>query len=359
MGGGVGELGGVVLDRGLDLLSAGAAVRVRADGPVQLIALVPYLLGFQPGDGDLVIMGAVPPGYRIQVTLRLDMPGRPAPVCQVVQARSAIGVLAASGCTRAAVVGYGPDQVVAGYATAVRDAAAAAGITVTEIVRVHGQRWWSCACQVRGCCPADGTPLPLVPDPAIAGPFEAAGCRVLASRDAVAAVIAAVTGQDALAMRFAASRAEERAVRLARRGGRPGRQAARRPIVISGVRAVMAGVRAYRGGGSITGLEQVAWLARVLAEPEVRDVAWLAMDPGQRDSHQRLWTDVTRRAQPGQVAAPACLLALAAWQDGNGPLARLALDRAEADCPGYDLARVLRPPIESGAAPPVGSPAVI
>jgi hypothetical protein len=104
-------------------------------------------------------------------------------------------------------------------------------------------------------------------------------------------------------------------------------------------------------GGAITSLDQVAWLARVLAEPRVRDAAWLAMDPDHRGAHRRLWTDVTRLAQPGQVAAPACLLALAAWQSGNGPLARLALDRAEADQPGYDLARVLRPPIEAGVAP--------
>jgi hypothetical protein len=42
------------------------------------------------------------------------------------------------------------------------------------------------------------------------------------------------------------------------------------------------------------------------------------MDP----AHRQLWTDVfgnvVRRPQPGQVAAPASLLALAAWQSGNG-----------------------------------------
>jgi hypothetical protein len=59
------------------------------------------------------------------------------------------------------------------------------------------------------------------------------------------------------------------------------------------------------------------------------------------------------------VAAPACLLALAAWQHGNGTLARLALDRAEADQPGCHLAHVLRRTIEAGAPPPLGSPPVI
>ena len=33
------------------------------------------------------------------------------------------------------------------------------------------------------------------------------------------------------------------------------------------------------------------------------------MDPGHRDAHLRLWTDLTRRAQPGYIPAPASLLA--------------------------------------------------
>ena len=33
------------------------------------------------------------------------------------------------------------------------------------------------------------------------------------------------------------------------------------------------------------------------------------MDPDHRDVHLRLWTDLTRHAQPGYIAAPASLLA--------------------------------------------------
>jgi Domain of unknown function (DUF4192) len=331
---------------------------VQVSKPAQVIALVPYLLGFCPSAGDLVIMGAAPPRGRVTLTLRLDMPARPAPAGRVVQARYAARTLVANGCTIATVVGYGPEDVVAGYAPALRDAAKDAGITLYDIVRVQGQRWYSLACREPGCCPAEGTRLALVPDPAIAAAYEWAGVRVLASRDAVAASIAPATGDEAVAMRAAARRAERRADRLARREDQPGRRSARRPIVISGVRAVTAAIGIYRDGGSITSPDQVAWLARVLAEPEVRGAAWYRMDPGHRDAHQRLWTDVTRRAQPGLVATPACLLALAAWQGGYGPLALMALDRAEADCPAHDLVRLLRPPIEAGA-PPLGSPPLI
>jgi hypothetical protein len=353
VGGGAGKRHGVVKRDGRNVGPPRGVVQVSK--PAQVITLVPYLLGFQPQDGDLVIMGAVPPRGRVTLTLRLDMPARPAPAGQAVQARYAARTLAANGCTIATVVGYGPQEVVAGYAPALRDAARDAGITLYDIVRVHGQRWYSLACREPGCCPAEGTPLALVPDPAIAAAYEWAGVRVLASRDAVAASIAPVTGDEAAAMRAAARRAGRRADRLARREDQPGRRSVRSPVVISGTRAVLAAIRAYQNGGAITSPDQIAWLARVLAEREVRGAAWYRMDPGHRDAHQRLWTDVTRRAQPGLVVTPACLLALVAWQGGYGPLALLALDRAETDCPGHDLARLLRPPIEAGAPPP-GSP---
>ncbi|MGH3193064.1 MAG: DUF4192 domain-containing protein, partial [Streptosporangiaceae bacterium] len=83
----------------------------------------------------------------------------------------------------------------------------------------------------------------------------------------------------------------------------------------------------------------------------VRDDAWARMDPGHRDAHRRLWTDVVRRAQPGHVAAPASLLAFVAWQCGDGALANVALDRALADDPGYSMALLLRQVISAGAPP--------
>jgi len=39
------------------------------------------------------------------------------------------------------------------------------------------------------------------------------------------------------------------------------------------------------------------------------------MDPAHSRAHQRLWTDLTRHAQPGYIAAPAPLVAFTAWQN--------------------------------------------
>ena len=69
------------------------------------------------------------------------------------------------------------------------------------------------------------------------------------------------------------------------------------------------------------------------------------------EAHRRLWTDLTRRARPGFVAPPASLLAFIAWQSGNGALANVALDRAQADDPTYSMSKLLREVIDSGAPP--------
>jgi hypothetical protein len=75
------------------------------------------------------------------------------------------------------------------------------------------------------------------------------------------------------------------------------------------------------------------------------------MEPKYQQAHLRLWTDLTRRAQSGYVAAPASLLAFVAWQSGNGALANVALDRALADDPKYSMARLLRETIDAGVPP--------
>jgi Domain of unknown function (DUF4192) len=107
----------------------------------------------------------------------------------------------------------------------------------------------------------------------------------------------------------------------------------------------------YRASGRYATDYQVAWITVALRDLRVRDDAWARMDPAHADAHQRLWTDVTRRAQPGYVAGPASLLAFVAWQSGDGALANVALDRALADEPRYSMAQLLRQVITAGTPP--------
>jgi hypothetical protein len=127
--------------------------------------------------------------------------------------------------------------------------------------------------------------------------------------------------------------------------------AARQMIAAEGLAAVGAMITRYREGGRFTADYEIARITVALRDLRVRDDAWARMDPGHAEAHQRLWTDVVRRAQPGYVAAPAALLAFIAWQSGHGALANVALDRALADDPRYSMALLLRQVITAGAPP--------
>jgi hypothetical protein len=122
-------------------------------------------------------------------------------------------------------------------------------------------------------------------------------------------------------------------------------------IAAAGLNAVGAMIATYRGGGRYATDYQLAWITVALRDLRVRDDAWARMDPAYMDAHRRLWIDVTRRAQPGYVAAPASLLAFVAWQAGDGALANVALDRALADDTRYSMALLLRQVITAGAPP--------
>jgi hypothetical protein len=323
---------------------------VKVSGPADVANLVPYLLGFQPGERDLVVIGVVPPRGRVKLTFRYDLPG------SARQARHAVAALAAAGCTHVLVTGFGPDRLAAPAVAQVREAVKAAGLKTAEALRVEGGRCWCYLCADASCCPPEG--LPCGPAGShVAAAYETAGAPVpLASRDVLAATLSPATGKEAESMRQAMAKAEARAARLIARGTRPG---TRSPLVNSGVRAVAAALRAYQGGGSITSHDELAWLIRVLDSVEVRDEAWLRMDPAHRDAHRRLWTDLARLV-PGQYrAAPTSLLAVIAWQDGNGAYANVALDQALAARPGYSMAHLLREAIESGAPPSMADPATV
>ena len=325
---------------------------VRAGSPAALLRLVPHLLGFMP-EASLIVIGVAPPRDRIQVTLRYDLPDPPAADLAAEIAAHALGVLSAQRLTAAVAVGYGPEPLVTPVARELREAAWQAGIDVREFLRVADGRYWSYVCGNEKCCPAEGVPFDATAaDPAEAEALAAVGDRVLATRAALAARVAPLGGLARESMRQATRRAEQHIAQLlgkVRRSGRLG--AARHMIASEGLAAVGAMITRYREGGRFTSDDEVARLTVALRDLRVRDDAWARMDPGHSDAHQRLWTDVVRRAQPGYTAASAALLAFVAWQSGDGALANVALDRALADDPRYSMALLLRQVITAGAPP--------
>ena len=324
---------------------------VRIGSPAEILAAVPYLVGFHP-DHSLVVIGARPPRDRVHVTFRYDLPDPPESACAAEIADHAVAVLTREQVTMAILAGYGPGRLVTPVAAELRTRLTGAGIEVREMLRAEDGRYWSYLCTDPACCPADGVAYD-VPSSSVAAQLTVAGNIALPGRAALAAMVAPLGDPVRTSMRQATADAESRAAALAAgaaagRARGPGRL---RPVIDAGLRAVGEAIGTYRSGGRISSDDAIAWLTITLADLRVRDDAWARMDPGHMAAHRRLWTDVVRRAQPGYVAAPAALLAFTAWQAGDGALANVALDRALADTPGYTMALLLRDAIAAGAPP--------
>jgi hypothetical protein len=326
-----------------------AECRVQAGSPAGILAVVPGLLGFEPGR-SFVVMGTKPPRSRVQVTLRFDLPDpcdsrRAAEIAEV-----AVSVLAAQDIATAVAVGYGSDEAVSPVVSALRERTQQARITLTELLRADHQRYWSYVCTEPSCCPVEGTPFDITDHPA-ARAMAIAGRQVLASRDELGVSLAAADDAAAEAMRRAVRRAQQQIGEcVARVTGVNHRIARRRVTTAAGRLAVVEAIGRYRAGETVDTV-LAAWLTVALREVRVRDDAWARMLPEHRAAHRRLWTDLTRLAGPGYVAAPATLLAFVAWQSGDGALANIALDRALADNPRYSMAKLLRQVLDSGAPP--------
>lgn len=324
--------------------------RVQIGSPAALLAVVPWLLEFEP-DNSMVVVGTEPPRARVRLTLRYDLPDPPHSKVAAAIARHAAGVLAAQGIETAVAVGYGPAHLVTPVADALREHAPRAGISVTELLRAQHKRYWSYLCAQPDCCPPEGTPFEVADHPAARAMAAGGAVRVLSSRAELAATVAPVDGDVAEVMHRATRKAEEQVARLVARAARSGRRASvRRLIAAAGLRAIREAIERYRRGDSV-GPETAAWLTVVLRDLRVRDDAWARMLPEHRAAHLRLWTDLTRMARPGYVPAPASLLAFVAWQSGNGALANVAIDRALSDDPYYSMARLLQQAVDSGAPP--------
>jgi hypothetical protein len=344
---------------------AAASPPVRVSTPRQLLSLVPVLLGFYPG-ASVVVLGLSSPRGTLKVSQRCPGydPGDPDGAARTV--RDVVALLARQQCLRATAVGYGPDERVAPFIRLLREQATGHGIELIELLRAEGSRYWSYVCTDPACCPPEGSPYDDTPDPALATLLPEGVPAVLPSRAALAGLIAPSGGEEAASTRGATRRAGQRAARLTRRARQSADPVARRhPVASAGIRAVRAAVRACRQDQAVTHScrqdravthAQAGWLLVALHDPWVRDDALCRMDAAHRRAHLKLWADLTRLAGPGDVAAPATLLAFTAWQAGNGPLANVALDRALDDDPRYEMARTLRLLINHGIPPAKAGP---
>jgi hypothetical protein len=302
-----------------------------------LLAVVPYLLGFHPAD-SMVVLGLRDRQIAFQV--RADLPD---PADAPGLAEYYAELTARQRVDRAVVLGYGDGPAVMPVVLALCPALEARGVLVVDAVRVAGGRYWSYLCEDPACCRPDGHPYDSVGPPAVAAVVE--GCVALPSREALERRLAPVGGAARAAMTAAVGRAGDRMAEMIGADLAGFGDSLRR----AGTAAVDAAVAGYRGGARLTD-DELAWLTIVLLYLPVRDHAWTAVG-GDLGRHVLLWTDVVRRADPDLSAAPATLLAFAAWRAGEGALATIALSRALDADPEYPMARYLKRALSGGLSP--------
>ncbi|MEN3610265.1 DUF4192 domain-containing protein [Plantactinospora sp. ZYX-F-223] len=321
------------------------AVRSTTD----LLAAVPYLLGFHPAD-SLVVMALR--GNRVVFVARGDLPGTtagPAATVEVGEAAAQVAaVVARQRVETTTVIGYGGPARVTPAVDAVTAALGRVGLPVLEALRVTGDRYWSYLCGDADCCPAEGRPFDSSTSQ-LAAAATFAGQVALPDRDALVRRIAPVDGPARDALREAARKAESRLGTLLEKAP-PGDPQGRRALRRAGRTTVRRAMHRYRTGGQLTD-DEVAWLSLLLVYLPVRDDAWRRT--GGEEWHLALWTDVLRRAEPELVPAPASLLGFAAWRAGQGALASVAVERALQAQPGYSFAQLLAEALQAGIGPSV------
>ncbi len=340
--------------------------------PTDVLAVVPYLLGFTPEQSIVVIAMR---DRRVVFQARADLPATNE--IAAVAAHLAT-VVARQRVDSALIVAYGADAEVRPTVEVLRESLEDRRITVSDALRADGGRYWSYVCRRPDCCPPAGTPYDVA-STTLAAAATYAGLSPAASRRDLEASLAPVDGLARIAMRAASERAERRLSALIEDAGGPAPGTVRPKSAGDGAtemecanlaRAAVyeAGVRAVDEANACIGAiaplddDALAWLALLLVNVPVRDYAWERVDRDVEGSVD-LWTDVVRRVEPDLVAAPATLLAFAAWRNGGGAIASIALDRALDADPAYPMARLLLDAIDNGLAPsawldvpPPGSP---
>jgi hypothetical protein len=325
--------------------------------PHDLISAVPYLLGFHPRDSFVAVGSGGPHGT---CAMRVDLPsddrapaaagglaGAGAETVEAIGERIADS-LARNGFELALLVGYGPAARVTPLVDATVPALAESGVLVREALRVEGDHFWSYLCPDPACCPAEGTRFDVTTS-SVAAQAVLEGQVALSGRAELARTVAPLGGPARASMRQATQRAEERLFGWVEATLDPA--VVRSRIIGDGLGFVRDLMDRVGAGGAAPTDDEVAWLGVVLTHLRVRDEAWVRVDVDRLNRHIEFWRGVLRRVERPYAAAPACLLAYAAFSRGDGGLANVALERAFDADPDYSMAGLLRDLISAGLPP--------
>ncbi|MDT4993646.1 MAG: hypothetical protein QOH97_3538 [Actinoplanes sp.] len=331
-----------------------ANIRLRA--PADVVAVVPYLLGYHPSPPSLVALGLAGPRVAFTACASLTDSINQDEIATAVG--HLVEVMIRQRPTSVALVGYGSNCQVRSTLRVATDAIRAARLPIPHMLRVDAGRIFNPQCRNSRCCPPAGTPFNASSTVA-AATATVAGLVALPDRAALQAQVAPIAGAQRMAFAVATRSALIRLMgRIDRATATAGPDAlaslfgstAAGSLIRQGHQAVRDALVVYRAG-QVLATPEAAMLTVLLSLPPVREAAIAGTTD---DSWQiSLWSDLLRHAEPGFAATPGILLTLCAMQAGNGALAGCALDRALAADPTNRLAGLLVQALHRGIAPTV------
>lgn len=288
---------------------------ITARSATDLLSLVPYLLGFHIDRGLVVLVSQ---GRKVELTMRYDLEMfEQAPA----QTQSRFCHLASRfDNPRFFLAAFGPDREEGEAALAILEQVMELD-EVIDSVYTDGVHWWSRLCD-QECCQ-----------------------RIACDGATAAAAAAVLAGSSALDSRAALERSVE-GPSLVRQSQLLGTYSEAREQVSEFIDVadrcdrVLGLVTAGLAQGHLDEVEscELALLVEAIAP---RDEAWREMGQATARRHVALWQQVVGLVPDGWAVAPLCLLAAAAWLDGNGALMSCALARVEQLDPDYSMAEVL------------------
>jgi uncharacterized protein DUF4192 len=351
-----------------------AAPGLRA--PEDLVAAVPYLLGFHPADSLVLVSTRTAGQPGVEFTLRVDLPP---PELVTEMARELAGVVLAQRCDELLLVvvggaapwattGSGPGpgsrrgsrsaarsgrgrvpeqrrrpapgppraEVVAEVSRACAEVGVLARAAIWVAGFVAGTPW-----RCYGPCGCVGA----LPDPAcspVATASVLAGQVTYADRAELERVVAPAAEP---VLRRRAELLTQRLDELSD-GGDPSP-----PATAELVAALEHWIDIASAGPPQLADEDVVRLCLALGDPLVRDAAFGSAYDARAEGAERLWTALVTGSPDPEAAEPAVLLAHSALIRGDGALAGIALARAQQAWPGHRLSAMIRSALDAGLGP--------
>lgn len=302
--------------------------RLRVRRPDELLAIIPYLIGFHPQESLVVVF--VRSG-RVILAGRLDLPAD----ADGEKMADFIGALAKRERAEAlALVAYSAAALPANrLLTRLMDHLT--DHELTDVLYVGHGRWWSLTCADE-CCPLAGTPLDLTSHP-LSASAVLAGLGTRTSRHELEASVAGPPDDELprLDRLIDALLADHEQLDEPEEAGR---------LLASMIDHGLV-------NPDVLDEESCVLLGLLVRDVHLRDLAWALIAPTSADDHVRLWGAVVAHVPPTVAAAPLCLLGIAAWVQGAGALLNCCSERLARVHPDYSMGRVLAEICEQAIPP--------